>query len=749
MGSSSSVLDVVDAFKTLRSRDVALDDHSFWKPFFTSVISPVELFAIVPPKLLRDLRLHRPCSLAALIFKCTEQLMVFASLGSKAGEPRSALNALALLSRVIPFAVEPARIPPNSVMGSSAANGEGSVGVALIESSEENGNNLERLDVSFFSENFAHHVFVEGLRCSADGSLLPQLPGGEPLNVALVRAMVDLCFIPGFTIGPYQDPSTTRSGANVDGAVLWAAGFGSVPDTSYANADASAAHRRAVLTTFLVILSVPMYSEEAISAEPLFRDILTLGVPSPSGEERVPLPLGSSLFASLWNVVTGYDPRGSLPYTSHITSDHEGVVCLAAQVLGACMDYSPLLCSPPIGEDQSREAQRSEEASGPPQAASGSLLKSVPWGLMVSCSASDAKMVLGGLCHLIENQTYARSTYLPHSQRRFPIFDEFVMLLWKLVDRCPPFRAAVVQASTVVPRSPQQPVVGLGMLVPLMDYAFGVRERPQHLFQQLQITLFILQRVTAERDFCLLCNTPFNQYIPFDFPAFSGTYNDFVVIGMTTLMLLPSPFLTPFHESMAHIVSNVAPFMTVTSSIVAEKLLKVLQHWRSHDVLRSRPGPSANRNPYTLALVVEAMATLLQYQYPGSFPLAVELSKHEASIAQLAGEYRTLELPLPEALHGQLLIPTLHCAATAMAKALEAERNGAPNVSDMESFRRRTTLVGSLPIPHQILSRRVDSGYSTDAWLTKVFWGAVFLHSVPGTLVDYKAIRLFATAASL
>jgi hypothetical protein len=260
----------------------------------------------------------------------------------------------------------------------------------------------------------------------------------------------------------------------------------------------------------------------------------------------------------------------------------------------------------------------------------------------------------------------------------------------------------------------------------------------------------------------MLCNTPFSQYIPFQFPAFSGTYNDFVVLSLATLLLMPSPVLVPFHESMANIIANLASFMTSTSGPVAEKLVKIFQHWSSHDLLRmgtTSGAPGTTRNPFTLALITEAIATLLQYQFPGCFPLALELSKHEAQVVQLAEEYRTLQLPLPESLRGQLLIPTLQCAATTMKRALDAEQQrdggggglitmGAIPPAQSDLFRKRMTLVGSLPVPHHITSRRVESGYAIDAWLTKVFWGAVFLHSIADTLVDHRSVRLFATVSA-
>ena len=800
MGSSSSVLDVVDAFKTLRSRDIALDDHSFWKPFFTSNVSPVDLFAIVTPKLLRDLRRTRPSSLASLLYKCTEQLMVFASLGSKIGEPKSVLNALAILARVLPFALEPPQqLPPQLDTGISAGgdrvgggNGSVTVGGDVATSS------------SPFYENFPTHVFLGNLRCLPDGSQFPPLPGGESLNVALMKSIVDLCFIPGFSIGPYQQPSKRTEGVAggdrtwpadvVDPALLWGPGLGSVPSLTYPSPDTTSSHRRAILSTLLVLLSVPLYIDQPICPEPLFRDLLTLGIPSTvrhDGEDAgqqdcVPLPLSATFFASLWNTVTSYDPRGSLPYTSHFVSEHESLVCIAAQVLGACLDYSPLLLQPPP------PVPREPGSSGGVETPSVSLLASTAWKVLITCSEAQAAELLAGLCRLIENNTYARSTYLPKSQRPFPMFDELVMLLWKLIDRAPPFLRALSDGGSLLgpaggfQSTTQQSSVSLGLsiLVPLMDFAYAVRERPQQSFQQLQIVLFILQRVTVERDYCLLCNTPFKQFLPFPFPAFAGTYNDFIVIGMTTLMQLPPSThaaLQPFHESMAHVISNVSPFMTTVSSLTAEKLVRVVQHWGSAAVLRPNtttltnpvatgsssspqqpavvsPDVDSNRNPYTLALVVEAIATLLQYQYPGSFPLAAELAKNEVHICRLAEDYRTLALPLPERLRGKLLIPTLYCASVCIAEALRKATSGGKSLAlsfqqgsgdasaTQSSFVRQTTLVGSLPIPHQIICRRVESGYNTDAWLTKVFWGAVFLHSIPGTLVDYKSIRLFATA---
>lgn len=447
------------------------------------------------------------------------------------------------------------------------------------------------------------------------------------------------------------------------------------------------------------------------------------------------------------------------------------------------------------------------------------LCRNLGWALLCAITDVEARWVVRGLSSLFGNVVHAKSTVLPQSQRTIFEHDLLLVLVWKLVDRCRPFRSAFgfsTDAVAVASRGADGAGGGVGAtayVVPLCYYLSLARRSsndPSSSGQGVslsQVAMFTLLKLSAERDFVLCCNDPFSGHLPFALPEIgstNGTFND--VIALTCLSLLQhsghpgssSSAISALHASCATVLANMAPFMQSVALGTAQKLLWQLEVFGRPSFLLKAPAEHGK----WLMLIIEVLCSLMQYQYRGSAHLAYALvrsrdvvyqvldvlesgddggvkqgegrvvdgspSESSAADVRLPGSavsttpssapprFSLAELcspddPNPSATieHRKTLLFTLRCAVATLERiTLPLVQSTHVGSSDIPVYlAQRSTLVGALPVPHGIVIRGFPSSFSVDEWVSKVHWGFMFSHAVPGTLVHSpRSIKLFGFA---
>lgn len=58
-----------------------------------------------------------------------------------------------------------------------------------------------------------------------------------------------------------------------------------------------------------------------------------------------------------------------------------------------------------------------------------------------------------------------------------------------------------------------------------------------------------------------------------------------------------------------------------------------------------------------------------------------------------------------------------------------AQHDGSPDEDAVMQFIKKTTMVGALPVPHAIITRRYQPNHYTALWFTTFLWGVVFLRN--------------------
>lgn len=898
MGSSSSSLGLITTVRNLADRPnaPALDDHQFWKDLFTCAFTRVDLHAVVTADYVRELRLRHPGRLALLLYKCISQVVVFASKtslefdrsghnNSNSSDPavdtrddvptQSVSNALMILIRLAPLVLEEAKLEGSG--GSSAAPTHDDRAVNFLKYFFVDRRVMQHDDPTADPKFPVLHLPMERCRLFRGPHDAPSPSHDVSLANVLLHALVSLCFAPGFTIPKWRRVGANHSAAadgqsccsaafNVVPELLWESGVGDAGGTRLSAIDggsvwafpealsaAMTSNRRLVVELLLLLQSSALYRRTAVTEHgELFSTYLTRDI-----------PLFGTLAASLINYIASYNPRGRLPYTSHLVTTVEHLVVLSTQLLCVSLDFTPLLRPlppPPASASKAKSpvahpsvanvvtaadeemTERNATCDGtarvhiPPVASSqekaisgrpsscdttlpvmsdddgemdeaAMLLDANPhvkqlaenraWRVLCSMTRAEAQHIVRGLQPLFANITFSQSTFLPASQRRVLEHEELLVLVWKLIDRCPPFRAAFCDAPPLCapvagsrrrPLANQLPqwdrLVSLGYLVPLVHYIQSARSDVAKL-PAAQIAMYTLLALSCERDFVISCNEPFTEYCPFPLPDMQSkgaTYNDFVITAMYAVLQNRQPDVAALHPSAAVVIANIAPFMTSVSMGPAQRLVALLELYGREAFLRE----NLVKHGEVLMLVLEAVASLLQYQYRGAGHLAFALVRtqrplramldmfakgsrvvsaqseeeparedaaappthHHPNAVSISALTKPGESQRVEA-HRSSLLLTLHLALDRLNSIVQPLTRS-DNVVDIASYlSSKTILAGWLPVPHPITSRRFPPSLATDEWVTQILWSYLYTHSMPESLAFASSVKLFGFAPAM
>ncbi|KAH9597160.1 hypothetical protein LSM04_004118 [Trypanosoma melophagium] len=760
MGTSSSTLDVGKALHSLLE-DSVIDNKVFSLLLETS-LSNMELERGVPLSDLRTMRHFYTRNFAMLLFKCIEVIANIVATRHESKEITPVMaqglqNAIRLLRRMLPIAMESGDTLSSEELEDSDEK------TSLIqqpterqeeEVKEEYENTStervkERKVRTHFTSTFVQSFFVENLACDDNTPLqpLPQLPLADPnmpMAKFLGRLLVDCCFIRGLTLPNGSSPARpSKTHPFVDESLLWYTGVGGGSTTMGVNATTHTL-RHELLFTLTVFLSYPLHSSigvrDTIFTEPLLNANDT--------------PLFPTLIASALNALLSYVPFGLLPYSSHWVGPEELVVQMSAHFL--CV----VICYPgaPLRDDtqnphtsltnetsDNREAkenvsnEKNKEESKEPDVLARSQVIHSGRELIRAITTEEARYIVVRLQPIIGLKLYSNRTYLPESQRSFTMQNEFMMLLWRLIDLSPECFSAFGRETEV-----------LGYILPLVDYAINARRNPQY-FPHLQLVLFVLLRLSEVRTFCVQCNTPFREYIPFEFDSFVGSYNDLIIIMLCSFMLTNNEMIRPLHATCSAVISNLAPFVTTISLLASSKLSHVFASVATRCLAYEAQSTTTNTaNPVNttdaiidqmvMLNIVESVASILEYHESGATPLIAAFIERKSLVTAVSDVFLTSERDhflIPPT--STFLIATIS-AAIAAAETI-VERAQAAREDPVAAIR-NTTLVGALPTPHRIVVKRLNSTWQMEQWAIATNWSSLYSHTAPGTFGDKYSIKM-------
>lgn len=459
MGNSDSKLTFRKAIVQLTEKDQRIEaDDPFWEQFWAGHQTSLEdVFALITPQEIRNIRNDNPVNLATLCYKAVEKLAKAVDNSCRTqSEQQSVLNCVRLLMRIIPYIFEDEQWH------------------------EFFWNSLEQ-PMSTHQQHLYNGSRDASRTHTNDGAENQQSPMKRichtiPLGQSLLNAVCDLLFCPDFTVTTTQrssGPDKAEELANIDSCeYIWDAGVG------FAQSPPKNANMEIRRTEFLKLLltcfSEPIYRSAQYAMEPnKWIAYFT------SADNRHALPL----FTSFLNTICAYDPVGfGVPYNHLLFTDTtEPLVEACLQILIVTLDHDMVVQKQQI-EQHRLELQR-HSGGGQPSQTPIVLDDGSGDNLFINYLSrvhrdEDFQFMLRGITRLLNNPL--TQNYLPNSTKRLHCHQELLILFWKICDYNKKFLYYVLKSSDV-----------LDVLIPIL-YHLNYSRADQSRVGLMHIGVFIL-----------------------------------------------------------------------------------------------------------------------------------------------------------------------------------------------------------------------------------------------------------------
>ncbi|KAJ3401821.1 AAA ATPase afg3 [Chytriomyces hyalinus] len=594
-------------------------------------------------------------------------------------------------------------------------------------------------------------IFELGLGSPIEDSLETQLfwnPKSH-LGLSLTRAISRLLFVKGFTLLPTAFTKIWEQGIACDEAP------GQTTSTTRARID--------LLRLLQTLLSAQMYYPPALSVKVPNRFALILCRGCEAG-------LVQGLMVSLLNTSLAYDPVGwgLVPYNHVVFGDaHEQLVTVSLQTLVALLDLGAVkalselhLDDATIVPDAVAEEGKASGLASPTDTTQSDPLSKVPFGnndfryfLSKINAEDDLNVMVDGISRILNNPLQSANTYLPGSTKKVNVHTEMIMLFWKV------YELNEVNSDKI-----------LIISAALIYFMVESRTNPNEIGLVRQCC-FMLHILSQERDFAVRLNAPFEPSMvgaaSKHLPIFSnGTWADFIVLSIHIIVTSTSktPIAT-LHETLLMTLSNLAPYMKSLTVVTVNKLMSLF-------AVLSNPAflVSSEANHKLIFYLVDLFNGCVQYQIGGNSQLVYALVRNRAKIVQLnnltfedaIGELKkvrdaklakTAAAALPNGSAGEdkgkavaenkfqataewfsywkshLRLNILVTLVEALGPKIEAFCLKEESNDDRKAieFLNSGTMVGLLPLPQPLFTRKFSYTEAVRVWFTSFMWGNIYI----------------------
>lgn len=481
--------------------------------------------------------------------------------------------------------------------------------------------------------------FVEELFWSRGGEEGTAVgPEAEPLAKQMIHAIMGLLFLPEFTISIHaykgygeERRSATRSGMPIVSgslvfpSLLWNAGV-SYPDANVVNSSTYDKNRKEVLKLLLTCFSGILYQTAETCS--IWKDRFLEVATAPD------CPFAPTLFFSLVNIVTTYDPVGwGVPYAGSIVNDdREALVDVALEVLLVLLDFgqtseTALLATTKPQPSASGTPAASSTRNSASQVEEGGQVPNIYRNLLASIHRQeDFQLIFTGLSRLLNNYHQSMNTLLPNSIKQIKCHQELLVLLWKMLDENKGFLQFVLKKADVNQ-----------LVVPLLFLMYEGRQEPSKV-GMIHICTFILLLLSGERDFGVNLNKTFDLRLPLvDLPIFSGNHADFLIVCLHKIIVSGYEKLNSVYNCFLTIICNISPYCKKLHMVSAVRLLRLFKLFAQPRYLFDNEA-----NHHLVFFLLETFDNIIQYQYEGNQQVVYAMIQNKNVFYQLN------ELQLPQ-----------------------------------------------------------------------------------------------------
>jgi len=558
MGNASTREEFGDALDRISREDIPPDDTEFWDSLWRIPSTTYEVFELIAPDDVRKWLAERPGNLATLFTQGVAQICQLVETPNPEYF-RQALTCVRMLTRLMPFL-------------------------------------LERQQDRFLDQLFW------GTTMSVSDAQEEEEAENEPLAKMLIQSIYKLLFLPKFTvfdntteeylIQPPEEGCLSYGNPNL----IWKQGIGK-EKTSYSTNQLDS-NRREVLRLLIACMSEPLY-QSPDGFDPYcsrWQQIAT------SASE----PLVPTLFASLINTVTSFDPYGwGVPYGTQMVDDApQKLMEVSLQALIILLDFGV-----PTNQASLHPAPGADSGATASPAVNANAYRRL-FAQVKEPEHFDA--FFNGVTRLLNNIHIAENTYLPGSYYKVECYQELLVLMWKMLEENEKFTTHILKFCDITQ-----------LMVPTCFLMFEARNLVSKV-GLVHICTFLLLKLSGERSFGVLLNKEYDLRLPMDLPIFSGTHSDFLIITLQKIIVTGSAKLSPLYHCFLTIMCNISPYAKTLSLVTSVKLVNLLETFTTPKFFFS-----SESNHIFVALLLEIFNNIIQYQYSGNAHLVYAIVRRK------------------------------------------------------------------------------------------------------------------------
>lgn len=388
----------------------------------------------------------------------------------------------------------------------------------------------------------------------------------KPLAEELIDTLTDLLFYVDFTI-----PSLPQARSKISYAI-WQSGVGC--KTSLGTNKELESNRCEVLRLLLTLTSKAIYMPANILPVQGVRAITYI---TTSPDKQIVL----SVLCSLLNTTIKYNSSSwKIPYDHVVWKDSkQALVVYSLQFLLVLLLY-------PVPEDG-----RGVSPKNFYRHFLGRLHR-----------PEDFQFLADGMTRVLSQPMQASTSYLPGSQKGPRWAPEMIMLFWEILQSNKRFRSFIIESNRAY-----------DFVVLMLFYAIEYKTDPS---QQgiVRMCIFVLQTMSVEPAFGKNLNKKFEAQdtLPpsIRLQNFRGTYADFLIISINTLITGSKGRLDAIYPALLAIINNMAAYAEHLSITTSTKLMQLFASMSTPSFLL------ANESNHSLLLsLLESINTIVEHQY--------------------------------------------------------------------------------------------------------------------------------------
>ena len=408
----------------------------------------------------------------------------------------------------------------------------------------------------------------------------------RPLAEEVIDTLVDLMFYTGFTI-----PNLPTAKSKVTYAI-WQSGVGC--KTSMGSNKDLESNRCEVLRLLLTLSSKSMYMSSSVLPVQGVRAITYIAT---CPDKQVVL----SVLCSLLNTTIKYNAAAwRLPYDHVVWKDpKQALVIYSLQFLLVLLLY-------PIPEDGN---------APPPKNFYRHFLGRLH-------RPEDFQFLADGMTRILSQPMQASSSYLPGSQKSVKWAPEMLMLFWEALQCNKRFRSFIIESNRAH-----------DFVILCLFYAIEHKTDPSKQ-GLVRMCVFILQTMSVEPAFGENLNKKFDaqETLPpvIRLSSFRGTYADFLIISIHTLITGSKGKLDAIYPALLAIINNIAPYTRHLSTPTSSKLLQLFASMSAPSFLLAN-----ETNHSLLQSLLESINAVVEHQYTTNPNLIYAILKSKKRIEAL------------------------------------------------------------------------------------------------------------------